>query len=289
MILIADSGSTTTDWCLLNTDLTINKYIRTSGLNANYLTDLEIFNILSCELTTLLPYPISEKITSVFFYGSGCSTEEKQQKIKIQISKITPNANVIADHDMLGAAISLCGNDMGIVCILGTGSNSCFYDGKNVKKTILSLGYLLGDEGSGTHIGKKILYAYLKNKMPQDIQQLFYSKYQKLPEDMVAEMYAAQKVGAYFAEFSHFSSENLNMPYIQNIVKDCFRDFLREQVAQFDEAKSLPLGFVGSVATVFQQELKAVTNEFGYTLGKIIQNPINGLVEFYQKKSLLVR
>jgi len=283
MILIADSGSTTTDWCLLNTDLTINKYIQTSGLNANYLTETELFTILFQELTPRLPHSILEKITNVFFYGSGCSTEEKQRKIRSQISKIIPNAAVIADHDLVGAAISLCGSDTGIACILGTGSNSCFYDGKNVKKTILSLGYLLGDEGSGTHIGKKILYDYLKNKMPQNIHQLFYSKYKKHSEDMVTDMYAAPKIGTYFAQFSHFASENLNFIYIQNLVKECFRDFIREQVSQFDEAKKFPLGFVGSIAAVFQIELKSVVQEFGYTLGKIIQNPIEGLVEFHNK------
>jgi N-acetylglucosamine kinase-like BadF-type ATPase len=283
MILIADSGATQTDWCLLNTDLSIHKQFRTSGLNANYLTDLEIVNILFRELTPILLYPIAEQITNVFFYGSGCSTEDKQRKMRTQILKITPNADVIADHDMLGAAISLCGNDMGIACILGTGSNSCYYDGKIVKKTILSLGYLLGDEGSGTHIGKKILYAYLKNKMPKDVRHLFYAKYKKQPEDMVTEMYAAQKIGTYFSQFSYFASENLNNTYIQNIVKQCFKEFLQEQVSQFDEAKHLPLGFVGSIATVFQQELKSAVQEFGYTLGKIIQNPIDGLVEFHQK------
>ena len=284
MILIADSGATQTDWCLLNTDSSINQHIRTAGLNANYLTELEIGKILTRELTPLLPYPIGEKITNVFFYGSGCSTEEKQRKVQTQILKITPNACVIADHDTLGAAISLCGNDMGIACILGTGSNSCYYDGKTVKKTILSLGYLLGDEGSGTHIGKKILYDYLKNRMPEDIRRLFYEKYKKHAEDMVAQMYAAQKIGAYFAQFSYFASENLESPYIQNTVKECFNDFLQEQVAQFEEAKHLPLGFVGSIAKVFHRELKATVQEFGYTLGKIIQNPIEGLVEFHQKK-----
>jgi len=286
MILIADSGATTTDWGLLNSNLTVNKYIKTAGLNANYLTDLEIYTILFNELKPHILSPIAEKITHVFFYGSGCSTEEKQQKIKNQIVKIIPNAAVSVYHDILGAAVSLCGNDMGIVCILGTGSNACFYDGKNIKKTLLSLGYFLGDEGSGTHIGKKMLYAYLKNKMPQDIYHLFYSTYKKQPEDMVAEMYAAPKVGAYLAQFAHFASENVHIPYIQNTVKECFNDFLREQVAQFDEAKHLPLGFVGSIAAVFHKELKSVVDEFGYTLGKIIQNPINGLVEFYQKAEI---
>ena len=283
MILIADSGSTSTEWCLLNTDTNINKYIKTSGLNANYLTEFEIYNILFRELKPNIPHPILEKISNVYFYGSGCSTEQKQEKIKSQILKLTPNADIIADHDTLGAAISLCGNDTGIACILGTGSNTCFYDGKNIKKTILSLGYLLGDEGSGTHIGKKILYHYLKNKMPKEIKELFFDKYKKQPEDIIIDMYSTQKVGAYFAAFSYFASENLNLSYIQNIVKECFREFLHEQVSLFDEAKYFSIGFVGSIASVFHLELKSVIQEFGYTIGKIIQNPINGLVEFHQK------
>lgn len=286
MILIADSGATSTDWCLLNTNNTINKQIETSGLNTNYLTEKEIEEILSFELKPNLPYSSLEIIRNVFFYGSGCSTELNKKKIKTQIANIIPNAEIIADHDLVGAAISLCGSDMGIACILGTGSNSCFYDGKNVKKTILSLGYLLGDEGSGTYIGKKILYPYLKNKMPQDVHQLFYSKYNKKPEEIIADMYAAPKAGTYFAGFSHFASENLTIPYIQDIVKECFTDFLQEQVSIYDEAKDIPISFVGSIASIFHRELKSVVQDFGYTLGKITQDPINGLVEFHQNKKM---
>jgi N-acetylglucosamine kinase-like BadF-type ATPase len=283
MILIADSGSTKTHWCLLNTDLSINKYICTSGLNTNYLNEKEIYEILFKELKPSLPYPTPETIENVFFYGSGCSTESNQKKIKSQIHLLIPNADVIAEHDLLGTAISLYGNDMGIACILGTGSNSCLYDGKKVKKTLLSLGYLLGDEGSSTYIGKKILYQYLKNKMPKNVSQLFYTKYERQPADMVADMYATSNIGTYFAQFSHFASENLQLPYLQNIVKDCFRDFLNERVTIYEETKYLPIGFVGSIAAVFHQELKFVMDEFGYTLGKIIQDPIDGMIEFHQK------
>jgi N-acetylglucosamine kinase-like BadF-type ATPase len=286
MILIADSGSTRTDWCLLNTDFSVNKFIDTSGLNTNYLNENEIYEILFNELRPNLPYPVTGAIENVFFYGSGCSTESSQKKIKSQMQRITPNADIIAAHDLEGAAIAICGSGMGIACILGTGSNSCLYDGKTIKKTLLSLGYLLGDEGSATHIGKNILYCYLKNKMPENVSQLFYAKYKRKPEDMVSDMYAAAKTSAYFGMFSYFASEHLSLPYIQNIVKDCFRDFLQEQVTIYEEAKYLPIGFVGSIAAVFQQELKAVIEEFGYTLGKIIQNPINGLVEFHQKAKM---
>jgi N-acetylglucosamine kinase-like BadF-type ATPase len=287
MILIADSGSTKTKWCLLNKDFSINKYICTSGLNANYLNEAEVYEILFNELKPELPSSATEVISSVFFYGSGCSTESNQKKIKSQILLLTPYADIIAEHDLLGTAISLYGNDMGIACILGTGSNSCLYDGKRVTKTLLSLGYLLGDEGSSTYIGKKILYQYLKNKMPEDVNQLFYAKYKRKPADMVSDMYAMPHIGAYFAKFSYFASENLQIPYLQNIVRECFCDFLNEQVTIYKEAKDFSIGFVGSIAVVFRQELKLAMDEFGYTLGKVVQDPIVGMVEFHQKNKII--
>jgi N-acetylglucosamine kinase-like BadF-type ATPase len=288
MILIADSGATSTDWCLLNTDLSMNQYIKTAGLNLNYLTENEIAAIISRELKPSLPSFAPERITHVYFYGSGCSTKQKQEKIKSSLATLTPNATIIADHDMVGAAISLCGEDMGIACILGTGSNSCFYDGKNIKKTMLSLGYLLGDEGSGSYIGKKIVCTYLKNQMPDYVSLRFIEKYNKQREDIIIDMYAAtQKTGAYFAQFSYFASENIEHVFIQNLIKNCFRDFFTEQIAIYEEAQTLPISFVGSVAFVFQRELKCVTEELGYSLGRIIQNPIESLVEYHRKKQQL--
>ena len=287
MILVADSGSTVTDWCLLDTDSNERKYIKTRGLNANYLTKKEMQEILLNELKPKLPHSAIDLITNVYFYGSGCSTENKQEKVRSQISEtLTPNATIIADHDLVGAAISICGSDMGIACILGTGSNSCFYDGKTIVKTLLSLGDLLGDEGSGTYIGKQILYFYLKNRMPEELSLLFYQKYKKHPEDIIAEMYAAPKTGAYLAQFSHFASENIQYPYIANIIKDSFRDFLKEQLIQYEEAKDYPIGFVGSIAAVFSEQLQEVMQEFGLKTGKIIQNPIEGLVEYHLKKNV---
>ena len=284
MILVADSGSTVTDWCLLDTNSNEKKYFKTRGLNANYLTKKEMQEIIQNELKPKLPYSTINSITNVYFYGSGCSTEKKQEKVRSQIAVLTPNAAIVTDHDLLGAAISICRDDMGIVCILGTGSNSCVYDGKEVKKTLLSLGYLLGDEGSGTYIGKKILYYYLKNKMPKELTEIFYYKYKKHPEDMVAEMYAAPKTGAYLAQFSHFASEHIKEPFIENIIENCFRDFVKEQVLQYEEAKYYPIGFVGSIAAVFQKQLQTILEEFELKLGKIIQNPIEGLAEYHLKR-----
>ena len=279
MILIADSGSTKTTWCLLSNEAKPT-YMETVGINPNYLSKYSISEILEKELRPLLPFQC-EKIQKVYFYGSGCSTVLNQSIIRESLLAITPNADVVAEHDLLGAAISLCGKDMGVACILGTGSNSCFYDGKNIKKTILSLGYLLGDEGGGVYMGKKILYHYLKNHFPEEMKTTFEAKHQKTPQEFVRAMYSCDNIIAFFSEFTYFASENIANHFMQDLVKNCFRDYFTEQVLIYEEAKRYPIGFVGSIAFVFQKELKSVAEEFHCSVGKIIKNPIEGLKDFH--------
>ena len=285
MILIADSGSTKTTWCLLSKEEKNPIYIETVGINPNYLTKTSISTILENELLPLLPFQ-GEKIQKVYFYGSGCSTVQKQAIIQESLLAITPNADVIAEHDLLGAAISLCGRDTGVACILGTGSNSCFYDGKTVKKTILSLGYLLGDEGGGVYMGKKILYHYLKNHFPAELKTAFEAKYQKTPQEFIHSMYSCENIVSFFSAFPYFAEEQITQDFMQELVKKCFRDYFTEQVLIYEEAKRYPIGFVGSIAFVFQKELKAVAEEFQFTIGKIIKNPIEGLRDFHSKWEL---
>ena len=280
MILIADSGSTKTTWCLLSKSEKNPTYIETVGINPNYLTKTTISDILKNELFPHLPSH-GEKIRKVYFYGSGCSTIKNQELMREILQIITPNADIVAEHDLLGAAISLCGRDMGVACILGTGSNSCVYDGKTIKKTTLSLGYLLGDEGGGVYIGKKILYHYLKNHFPEELKITFEAKYKKTPQEFIRSMYSCQNIISFFANFTYFAAENIAHPFIQNIIKDCFRDYFTEQVLIYEEANLYPIGFVGSIAFVFQKELKTVAQELQLKVGKIIKNPIEGLKEFH--------
>jgi len=282
MILIADSGSTKTTWRLLSESNAPTTEIETQGINPNYLTSEAVSEILEKELRPLLP-DCNGKIQKVYFYGSGCSTVPKCERIRQSLLAITPNAEVIVAHDLLGAAISLCGVDTGIACILGTGSNSCFYDGKKVQKTILSLGYLLGDEGGGVHIGKKILYHYLKNHYPEDLKTAFETKYKQSPAELISAMYASQNTASFLADFARFAGENKMHPFIQNLIKNCFRKYFTEQVLIYEEASLYPIGFVGSIAFVFQNELKAVAEEYSLCIGKIIKNPIEGLEEFHKK------
>ena len=281
MILIADSGSTKTTWRLLSKGESYHNDIETTGINPNYLTKDAIADILENELHPLLPSN-TEQIREVYFYGSGCSTIEKQKLIQESLQTIIPNADIIAEHDLLGAAISLCGNDMGVACILGTGSNACFYDGKSITKSTLSLGYLLGDEGGGAYIGKKILYHYLKNHFPKELKIAFETKYQKTPHELIHLMYRSANIVSFFANFTYFASENIAHPYVQDVIKNCFRDYFIEQVLIYEEANHYPIGFVGSIAFTFQNELKTVAEEYQFCIGKIIKNPIEGLGDFHQ-------
>lgn len=283
MKLLADSGATGTDWALLGKNKKVISLFRTKGMNVNYLSEQDIEEIITKDILPHLSNIDCSQISSIHFYGSGCSTATKQSMVKKKLQLISPNAAIFPDHDMLGAAISISGKDMGMVGILGTGSNTCFYDGKIVKKNILSLGYLLGDEGSGTYMGMQLLRQYLKGLFPKDLETIFKDKFHKEKSEIVAEMYAAPKAGAYFASYSYFIVENKNHLYIQNLIKDAFRTYFKEQVLHFEEAKQFPIGFVGSIAYLFENELRSVASEFNMTVGNIIKNPIEGLISYYQK------
>ena len=284
MKLIADSGATGTDWALIDHNHNAPLVYRTKGLNVNYLTEEEIHESIVHDVLPPLLSLHAENIQEIHFFGAGCSNPVKQKMMSRLLSTISQNARIFPDHDMLGAAISLCGDDTGLVSILGTGSNTCFYDGKSVKKNILSLGYIFGDEGSGTYMGKHLLEKYLKGDFPADLEKIFYNKYPKQKYELVSEMYAAPKLGAYFSSYSYFISENRTHDYIQHLVNDCFRDFFREQVLQFkDECKKYSLGAVGSIAYLFENELRTVAAEFGVNIGNILRNPIEGLIKYYQQ------
>ena len=281
MKLIADSGATGTDWAYIDDKNQVLQF-RTSGINVSYLSEGEINKIITTEVIPVLKEHKIQSIPKIYFYGAGCSTLPKQTIMQKILRLISPNAAIIADHDMLGAAISISQGDKMCVCILGTGSNSCIYDGKSIVKNILSLGYVLGDEGSGTYLGMKFIQNLLKGKTPKDLTEKFYAENQKTPSDIVYQMYQAPKMGAYFASYSHILRENNNHPYIDNLLKDCFRDFFREQVFQFEEVQDYPIGFIGSIAYVFEKQLRAVGRELNVNITTIIQNPIEGLISYYQ-------
>ena len=280
MKLIADSGATSIDWCLIDGNQVLKQF-KTQGINANYLSEEEIQTIISQASSLLDLY--KAKIKVIHFYGAGCAKSIKQEMMCRHLKTISQNAAIFVEGDTLGAAISIFGEDKGICCILGTGSNTCIYEQRKIKKSILSLGYIFGDEGSGTYIGKMILKNFLKNKFPVDLEETFFQTYQKNKSEIITDLYAAQKTNAYFSQFSRFASEHIEHPYINELVKECFRTFFNEQVLPFEEHKTWPIGFVGSVAKVFEKQLYIVAEEYHINIYKIIQNPIIGLIEYYQQ------
>lgn len=286
MLLIADSGSTSTNWRLLSpTHKTTICKIDTIGLNPFHLSEEEIIHVLEKDLiSTLLLHVSIDKINHIYFYGSGCSTENKKMLIKKCIRSIFQNADVIVEHDTIASAIACCGNDIGIACILGTGSNSCVYDGKNIVKTLPSLGYMLGDEGSGTHIGKSLLQVVLKNKLSSHLQATFNEKYNLSSLDILNHLYRKEKPGAFIASFAPFVIEHIYDEAMISIVRNSFNAFLDELVLPYPESATYPINFVGSIAALLSDILKEVGYSKQLFINNIVQYPIDSLVNYHMDK-----
>ena len=287
--LLADSGSTKTDWALI-TDGTVAARIRTKGMNPFQMSEDEIANEVE---TALLPQlqsacgigTASSKqddactLSNLHFYGAGCTPEkipvvERALRRHLHVTGVCEVAS-----DMLGAARALCGDQPGIACILGTGSNSCAYDGKKIVKNVPALGFILGDEGSGAVLGKTLVADILKNQLPQAIIQRFNDKYHLTAADIIDRVYRQPKPNTFLASFVPFLQENLSEPAIYALVKEGFRRFLCRNVKQYDGWDRLPIGFNGSIALIYRQPLEEVMREEGMKMGKVIQAPIDGLIE----------
>lgn len=276
MILIAESGSTKTDWVLLGSK-GVTKRQQTLGINPYHQNTSSIIKIIS-SLDNF------DSVKQIFFYGAGCAVDEKKQIIKDSLLKIFPEANCEINSDVLAAARSVCGKEKGIACIIGTGSNSCLYDGKNIEHNVPPLGYILGDEGSGAVMGKKLLADILKNLAPKEIISAFYKKYKLDYADIINSVYKEEAPSRFLAQFTVFISENIHSPYVSQLVKNSFSEFFERNIKQYDNHISLPIHFIGSIAFYFKNELQMVAKEMGLSLGKIQQNPLEGLIQYHLGK-----
>jgi N-acetylglucosamine kinase-like BadF-type ATPase len=279
MILIADGGSTKTDWRLIKEGREY-KQVQTSGFNPYLVGSDEIEAILWKELQ---PYIDNKSISAVYYYGAGCSTPVKNMIVEAAFEKLFTNARLYISHDLLAASHALCGNEEGIAAILGTGSNSCYYDGKDIKDSIFSLGYFFGDEGSGAYMGKQLLIAYLHKELPEDIEQKFNEKYPMSRESILDSVYTKPAPSRFLASFSNFINDNRNHPYIYNIIAQAFRAFYKYQICCYSTHKQVPVHFVGSVAFYYKDILTTIGLEFGVKTGKFIKAPIDGLVEYHHE------
>ncbi len=276
MILIADSGATKTDWRVIYSRDDIRSF-QTIGFNPFFIDSLHIRNELERELVPFIDSGQKE----VFFYGAGCSAVEQCIIIEDGLKPIFPDARIKVESDLLGAARALCGHQEGIACILGTGSNSCFFDGKKITENVPSLGYLLGDEGSGAYIGKVLIKEILSLSAPSDIREMFANKYNYNKVDILTHLYKHEFPNRFLASFTNFVSENISHPFMQTLVHDAFCIFFDTQVLKYQRYKEVSIYFTGSVAFYFADILKNVAKERGIEIKNIVQSPIAGLIEYH--------
>ena len=285
MTLIADSGSTKTAWCIVEDPAHI---IYTQGINPFQQNEEDICAILQHELLPSLSSQLStlnSQLSTLNFYGAGCTPEKSPMVAPCLKKVISPTADIHVESDMLGAARSVCQHEAGIVAILGTGSNSCYYDGQELHSGNPALGYILGDEGSGAYIGKRLVGDILKHQLPEDIQRLFFDETQETQANIIQRVYRTPLPNRYLASLSPFCARHREHPAIHAFLLDCFSQFFLRNIqsAPWSQAmKRLPIHFVGSIAHYYQTEISEAATLHGYTLGHIVQSPLEGLVQYHK-------
>lgn len=280
MILIADSGGSKTDWRLLHNDGTIGQ-ASAPGFNPYY---QPIDDLKRSVQNVLLPQ-IKDEVNKIFFYGAGVSSEKNQLSVKDAFLHFFPNAQIEIGWDLLAAARALCGHEPGIACIMGTGSNSCLYDGQNITGNVANLGWILADEGSGANIGKKFLVDYLRDKMPPTLASAFRERFPLSREEFLERIYQQERPSAFLASFARFIFQHLKEPYCYKLVYDSFAEFYENNVMKYPNYQNLKVHFTGSIAFYFSDLLRQVANDKGITVKNILEGPIAGLTLYHQQAS----
>ena len=279
MKLAVDSGSTKTDWGFFNTVYDL-KTVKTQGINPCHQSDEEIRNIIRNELLPNTQNIDLAAITEVFYYGAGCATESICTQMAALLKEFIPNAAIAVDSDMLGAARALCGHAEGVACVLGTGSNSCLYNGKAIEDQVPSLGYILGDEGSSAALGRRLIGDCLKRQLPESVSREFMERYSLTKESIIESVYRKPLPNRFIAGFSPFVYEKRAVPEVHKMIIQCFQEFFTRNVINYHKPW-LPVHFVGSLAASFADELKETADSLGMTIGKIETSPMNGLVDYH--------
>lgn len=278
MILVADCGSTKIDWCLLD-DGKVVKQVFTMGMNAVMLTEEEMRTRIADEL---MPDMAGYPVEAVYFYGAGCISPEVCANVARAISANIPDATTVEVHtDLLAAARALCGRSAGIACIMGTGSNSCYYDGEKICDNVSPLGYILGDEGSGAVLGKILLGDVLKNQLPADLCEKFLKQYDLDRMTIIRRVYKEPQANRFLASVTPFLIENIDRKEVHDLVFNAFRAFFVRNICQYPSHKELTVNFIGSIAYYYRAVLAEAAASVGCTVGNIIKSPMEGLVKFH--------
>ncbi|MAE15651.1 MAG: hypothetical protein CL821_08700 [Crocinitomicaceae bacterium] len=279
MILIAESGSTKTDWVLVDDENQITMY-KTMGFNPFFHSSEFIAGKIK-ESEEF--YKASKNIERLYFYGAGCSSNDMNQIVEIGLKSIYPNSVVTVDHDLLACALSTYEGEPSISCILGTGSNSCYYDGKSLREEVPAIAYVLGDEGSGSFYGKKLLKDYLYNQLPISIKVDFENEFGNAKSDIFENVYMKPHANVYLASFMKFLNRHYHHEYVINMIQNGMNEFIKIHVCCFPEFKSVKTHFIGSISKIFERELKIAADHHGVQIGNIIQKPVDNLVNYHLK------
>lgn len=278
MKLIADSGSTKTEWRTIDDEGVISKF-RSDGINPYYQSSEIIQKTIKEGLIDI----IDKDITSIHFYGAGCSSLENKEKIRNLLGAYFPKAKIDVNHDLLAAAHALCGHETGIACILGTGSNSCLFDGNTIIKNVPSLGFILGDEGSGNYLGKKLLIEFGRGNLPTAISDRLVKRFDLSVESIQEGTYLKEMPVRYLAGFSKFIFQNIKEPYLYKLVYQGISDFFENCIMKYDNYQSVPVHFTGSVAFYYGNIVRKIASDKGILVKHITENPIAGLALYHSK------
>lgn len=281
MTIIADSGSTKADWVLLTSAEAQPEIIQTMGFNPIYHpSELIQQKVQTAFLEALAPV---EEVNQIFYYGTAIWDPEKAKVVEIALANVFPNATIEVKHDLLGAARATCGTKPGISCILGTGSNTCYYDGQEVVDNVTNLGYFLGDEGSGAHLGKALVQTYFYRELPADLKAALEKLVPGGKSEFLSNIYGENtSPNVYLASLTRFIATHKSHFFMQGLIYRSFAEFIDRHVRKYPKHLSIPIHFIGSVAFYFQEELNFILEERGMRSGVFIKKPIDNLVEFHR-------
>jgi len=284
MILVADSGSSKTDWVLASDKQKPVKF-STGGLNPYFLTEKEIVKLIQEQAPVMVNhFPLIEEI---YFFGAGCSSPDKREVVSNALTQLFPRAFISVDSDLLGSAYATCGHHKGLVCVLGTGSNISYFNGEEVDAGKHGLGYILGDEGSGTWFGKALITHYLYGTMPAEVSALFKNAFPITKDDVIENVYLKRAGNSYLASFARFLTDIQHTDYGKALLREGLLEFININIKSYPQYQEYICHFVGSIAYFFREELKALCEENGVNAGKIIRHPIDELVGFIISRSQL--
>lgn len=277
MILIADCGSTKTDWVLFENN-TVKASIKTQGLNPTLQSTDEITAVLSNELAGNIDTALPD---AIYFYGAGCAYESANKRMRHALEQTFATRNIEINSDLLAAARALCGHEEGIACILGTGSNSCLFDGKKIIDNTPSLGYILGDEGSGAFLGRNLISDCLKKQLPPKLCKKFLTQYNLTIAEILERVYHTPMPSRFLAGFTPFLIDNRKEPEIHALLKRCFTLFFQRNTMVYRHSW-LPIHIVGGVGVSFAEEIKETAESLGLSVGNIVDSPMKGLIEYHR-------